>query len=75
MLLINHLKTKKMKKISLRDVKNGLRRDEMRQISGGCGGGGCSSVKCCWSGTSNCSTCEVKWSGSSCVSGATLTCC
>jgi hypothetical protein len=25
-----------MKKISLKDVKNGLSRDEMRQISGGC---------------------------------------
>lgn len=26
-----------MKKISLKDVKNSLRRDEMRMISGGCG--------------------------------------
>ena len=30
-----------MKKISLKDVKNGLKRDEMRSISGGSGSGDC----------------------------------
>jgi hypothetical protein len=29
-----------MKKISLKDVQNGLKRDEMRVIMGGCGTGG-----------------------------------
>jgi hypothetical protein len=29
-----------MKKISLKDVKNSLKRDEMRAISGGCGAWG-----------------------------------
>jgi len=31
-----------MKKISLKDVKNGLKRDEMRMVvGGGCGDNGC----------------------------------
>lgn len=33
-----------MKKISLKDVKNGLKRDEMRMIFGG--SGGCSTKTC-----------------------------
>jgi len=41
-----------MKKISLKDVKNGLKRDEMRTIFGGSGGsggsGGDSNNNCCY---------------------------
>ncbi len=33
-----------MKKISLKDVKNGLERDEMRVVSGGCFGPDCMDV-------------------------------
>lgn len=39
-----------MKKISLKDVKNGLKRDEMRMILGG---GGCGQCISC-SGNSSC---------------------
>ncbi len=52
-----------MKKISLKDVKNGLRRDEMRMISGGSGfktpecGESCSSDSFC-SGNSSCPHCH-----------------
>ena len=58
-------------KISLKDIKNGLKRDEMRAVHGGCGGGG-GLNKCCWSGTNNCSSCT---SGTVCVSGAVLRSC
>lgn len=56
-------------KISLKDVKNGLKRDEMRAVHGGCGGGGLN--KCCWSGTNNCSVCN---SGTSCTQGVLRSC-
>ncbi len=53
-----------MKKINLKDVKNSLKRDEMRAISGGCGrsstpecGEECSSDSFC-SGNSSCSHCH-----------------
>ena len=44
-------------KISLKDVKNGLKRDGMRSVQGGCGGGS-EHGKCCWPGTNNCSICS-----------------
>ncbi|WP_185963881.1 hypothetical protein [Flavobacterium restrictum] len=51
-----------MKKISLKDVKNGLKRDEMRMISGGCGTkcGACSSAYDC---DSSCNICSGGKSG------------
>jgi hypothetical protein len=54
------LKFKIMKKISLKDVKNGLKRDEMRMILGGCGSGAnkcgaCSSAYDCGSSCNICS--------------------
>ena len=56
-----------MKKISLKDVKNGLKRDEMRMILGGCGSG---LKKCCWTvDHTNCSICNT---GTSCVANAIL---
>lgn len=43
-----------MKKISLKDVKNGLKRDEMRSIQGGgCGSGTCKKTSGCSSGCSD----------------------
>ncbi|PWA05413.1 hypothetical protein [Flavobacterium psychrotolerans] len=45
-----------MKKISLKDVKNGLKRDEMRMISGGCDYS--SGTKWCTM-DSECGHCEV----------------
>ena len=61
-----------MKTISLKNVKDGLSRDEMRAVKGGCFGssGRC---KCCWSGTNNCSECS-DWC-TSCTSGAVLRYC
>lgn len=55
-----------MKKISLKDVKNSLRRDEMRMISGGSGYdskkcGSCSSAYDCGGG---CNACDIGNSGS-----------
>jgi hypothetical protein len=56
-IFINRQK-KKMKKISLKDVKNGLKRDEMRMlVGGGCGrtpgcGETCTSDSFCSSNTS-----------------------
>lgn len=48
-----------MKKNSLKDVKNGLKRDEMRMILGGCGSankcGACSSAYDCGSSCNICS--------------------
>lgn len=48
-----------MKKISLKDVKNSLKRDEMRMIVGGCGSskacGKCYSAYDCGSGCDLCS--------------------
>lgn len=61
----------KNQKITLGDVKNALKRDEMRAITGGCGGSS-DWMKCCWNGTHNCSTCAQ---GSVCVTGAYLTPC
>ena len=55
-------------KISLKDVKNGLKRDEMRAVHGGSGTTG---NKCCWSGTNNCSCCN---SGNSCTQGVLRSC-
>lgn len=53
-----------MKKISLKDIKNGLRRDEMRNISGGSGyratpecGEECTSDAFC-SGNTSCPHCH-----------------
>lgn len=55
-------------RIKLKDVQNGLKRDQMRSIRGGCGTSG-GKNKCCWKGTNNCSTCS---NGTVCVSGAEL---
>ncbi|MCZ8331338.1 MAG: hypothetical protein O9282_08500 [Flavobacterium sp.] len=53
-----------MKKISLKDVKNSLKRDEMRVIVGGCGSGkkcgACSSAYDC---DSSCNICSGGKSG------------
>ncbi len=57
-------------KISLKDIKNGLKRDEMRAVRGGSGSSGYN--MCCWSGTNNCSGCTM---GTVCVPGAVLRCC
>jgi natural product precursor len=65
-IFINHLKIEKMKKISLKDVKNSLKRDEMRMISGGCG------YSC--GGTSACRT-YVGGMGIPYCSSGTLTAC
>jgi len=35
-----------MKKISLKTMKNGLSRNEMRNVKGGCGNGQCSGLNC-----------------------------
>ena len=55
-----------MKKISLKDVKNSLSRDEMRMISGGSSscGHSCSSSWGC--GQNNCGYCASKWGGRYC---------
>ena len=46
-----------MKKISLKDVKNGLKRDEMRMIlGGGCGQGCIEACKSCSVNSDCCST-------------------
>ena len=55
-----------MKKISLKDLKNGLRRDEMRSIQGGgCGGQSCGSDSGCQGG---CRTTQTGGSSSWCSS-------
>jgi len=61
-----------MKTISLKALQNGLSRDEMRAVKGGCFGGNGKQYKCCWVNTNNCSTCNEY---TSCVSGAELRTC
>jgi hypothetical protein len=57
-----------MKTISLKNLKDGLNRDEMRAVKGGCVGGS-GSYRCCWNGTYICSSCNG-YTG--CVQGAYL---
>ncbi len=66
-LFINHLKIKKMKKISLKDIKDRLKRDEMRAVIGGLtviSSDSCVSAPGCASGCSDgwycsdCGTCK-----------------
>lgn len=46
-----------MKKLNLKDIKNGMSRNEMRNVKGaGCGGSN-ATWKCCWAGTNSCSQC------------------
>ena len=54
-----------MKKLNLKDIKNGMSRSERREVKGGCGA--YATWKCCWPGTNNCSQCA---GFGSCVSGA-----
>lgn len=63
-----------MKKISLKDVKNGLKRDEMRVITGGSysGGGGTCYGACTLyvNGQNNYGTCFPNGSGCGCSWGS-----
>ncbi|SDE90721.1 hypothetical protein SAMN05421825_0552 [Epilithonimonas hungarica] len=39
-----------MKKLNLKDIKNGMSRNEMRKVKGGCGSCDITHVESCWNG-------------------------
>lgn len=57
-----------MKKLNLKDIKNAMSRNEMREVKGGSGDTGVT-WKCCWAGTNNCSQCAGY---GVCTSGAVI---